>query len=115
MVDTFRPLLMTRQAAGIEDPDYYLSWLAIVGVIVTLLILSLVLFIRAENARQTANKNAAAAREARDSAEQSSRAKDELLATLQADKAELNKKEEDCFFPLSCTRTNEDNYSFNLL
>lgn len=27
MVDTFRPLLMTRQAAGIEEPDYYLSWL----------------------------------------------------------------------------------------
>jgi len=27
MVDTFRPLKMTRQAAGIEDPDYYLSWL----------------------------------------------------------------------------------------
>lgn len=27
MVDTFRPLLMTRQAAAIEDPDYYKSWL----------------------------------------------------------------------------------------
>ncbi len=27
MVDTFKPLLMTRQAAGVEDPDYYLSWL----------------------------------------------------------------------------------------
>lgn len=28
MVDTFKPLLMTKQAAGIEDPDYYKSWLA---------------------------------------------------------------------------------------
>ncbi len=28
MVDTFRPLLMTEYAAGIEDPDYYKSWLA---------------------------------------------------------------------------------------
>lgn len=28
MVDTFRPLLMTEQAAGIEDGDYYKSWLA---------------------------------------------------------------------------------------
>ncbi len=27
MIDTFRPLLMTAAAAGIEDPDYYLSWL----------------------------------------------------------------------------------------
>lgn len=27
MVDTFRPLLMTEYAVGIEDPDYYLSWL----------------------------------------------------------------------------------------
>lgn len=27
MVDTFRPLLMTEHAAGIEDQDYYLSWL----------------------------------------------------------------------------------------
>jgi homogentisate 1,2-dioxygenase len=27
MVDTFRPLLMTEYAAGIEDPDYYKSWL----------------------------------------------------------------------------------------
>ncbi len=27
MVDTFRPLLMTEYAAGIEEPDYYLSWL----------------------------------------------------------------------------------------
>ncbi len=27
MVDTFRPLLMTEFAAGIEDPDYYQSWL----------------------------------------------------------------------------------------
>ena len=27
MVDTFRPLLMTTDAAGIEDPDYYNSWL----------------------------------------------------------------------------------------
>lgn len=27
MVDTFKPLLMTAEAAGIEDPDYYLSWL----------------------------------------------------------------------------------------
>ncbi len=27
MVDTFKPLLMTEYAAGIEDNDYYLSWL----------------------------------------------------------------------------------------
>lgn len=27
MVDTFRPLLMTEYAAGVEDPDYYKSWL----------------------------------------------------------------------------------------
>jgi len=27
MVDTFKPLLMTEFAAGIENPDYYLSWL----------------------------------------------------------------------------------------
>jgi homogentisate 1,2-dioxygenase len=27
MVDTFRPLKVTRQAMLIEDPDYYLSWL----------------------------------------------------------------------------------------
>lgn len=27
MVDTFRPLLMTTYAAGVEDSDYYLSWL----------------------------------------------------------------------------------------
>jgi len=27
MVDTFRPLLMTTHAVGIEDPNYYLSWL----------------------------------------------------------------------------------------
>lgn len=27
MVDTFRPLLMTEHAAGIEDKDYYKSWL----------------------------------------------------------------------------------------
>lgn len=27
MVDTFRPLKITRQAMQIEDPDYYLSWL----------------------------------------------------------------------------------------
>lgn len=27
MVDTFKPLLMTEYAAGIEDPDYYKSWL----------------------------------------------------------------------------------------
>ena len=27
MVDTFKPLLMTEYAAGIEDKDYYLSWL----------------------------------------------------------------------------------------
>ena len=27
MVDTFRPLLMTEYAAGIEDPDYYRSWI----------------------------------------------------------------------------------------
>jgi len=28
MVDTFKPLLMTEYAAGIESPDYYLSWLS---------------------------------------------------------------------------------------
>ncbi len=27
MIDTFRPLQMTEAALGIEDPDYYLSWL----------------------------------------------------------------------------------------
>lgn len=27
MVDTFRPLLMTEYAAGIEDPEYYHTWL----------------------------------------------------------------------------------------
>jgi len=27
MVDTFAPLLMTEYAAGIEDGDYYKSWL----------------------------------------------------------------------------------------
>jgi len=27
MVDTFKPLLMTEAAAGIEDKDYFLSWL----------------------------------------------------------------------------------------
>jgi homogentisate 1,2-dioxygenase len=27
MVDTFKPLLMTEHAAGIEDEDYYRSWL----------------------------------------------------------------------------------------
>jgi homogentisate 1,2-dioxygenase len=27
MIDTFKPLLMTEYAAGIEDPDYYKSWL----------------------------------------------------------------------------------------
>ncbi len=27
MIDTFRPLLMTKYAAGIEDKDYYMSWL----------------------------------------------------------------------------------------
>lgn len=27
MVDTFRPLLMTRQAFAIEDPEYYKSWI----------------------------------------------------------------------------------------
>jgi homogentisate 1,2-dioxygenase len=27
MIDTFRPLMMTEQAAGIESADYYLSWL----------------------------------------------------------------------------------------
>jgi len=27
MVDTFRPLLMTEYAAGIEDPNYYHSWI----------------------------------------------------------------------------------------
>ena len=31
MVDTFRPLLMTEYAAGIEDPEYYRSWLPDVG------------------------------------------------------------------------------------
>ncbi len=28
MVDTFKPLLMTEYAAGIEDPHYYQSWLS---------------------------------------------------------------------------------------
>jgi homogentisate 1,2-dioxygenase len=28
MVDTFRPLMITRDALGIEDPDYYKSWMA---------------------------------------------------------------------------------------
>lgn len=28
MVDTFKPLLMTNYAAGIEDPDYFRSWLS---------------------------------------------------------------------------------------
>ena len=28
MVDTFRPLLMTEFAVGIEDGDYYRSWLS---------------------------------------------------------------------------------------
>lgn len=27
MIDTFRPLKMTEQAVGIEDGDYYKSWL----------------------------------------------------------------------------------------
>ncbi len=27
MVDTFKPLMITKNAAGIEDKDYYLSWL----------------------------------------------------------------------------------------
>jgi homogentisate 1,2-dioxygenase len=27
MVDTFKPLFITRQALAIEDPDYYRSWL----------------------------------------------------------------------------------------
>jgi homogentisate 1,2-dioxygenase len=27
MVDTFRPLLMTEYAAGIEDGNYYKSWI----------------------------------------------------------------------------------------
>jgi len=27
MIDTFRPLKLTEQAAGIEIPDYYRSWL----------------------------------------------------------------------------------------
>jgi homogentisate 1,2-dioxygenase len=27
MVDSFRPLLVSREAVGIEDPGYYLSWL----------------------------------------------------------------------------------------
>jgi homogentisate 1,2-dioxygenase len=27
MVDTFRPLKMTEHAAGIEDKEYYRSWL----------------------------------------------------------------------------------------
>ncbi|OWY24953.1 homogentisate 1,2-dioxygenase [Sphingobacteriales bacterium UPWRP_1] len=31
MVDTFRPLQLTRQALQIEDPDYYLSWLDYAG------------------------------------------------------------------------------------
>jgi hypothetical protein len=26
-VDTFRPLLVSADAIGIEDPDYYRSWL----------------------------------------------------------------------------------------
>lgn len=28
MVDTYRPLILTDHAAGIEDPDYYKSWLS---------------------------------------------------------------------------------------
>jgi homogentisate 1,2-dioxygenase len=28
MIDTFRPLLMTEHSAGVEDKDYYLSWLS---------------------------------------------------------------------------------------
>jgi homogentisate 1,2-dioxygenase len=28
MIDTFRPLLMTEYSAGVEDKDYYLSWLS---------------------------------------------------------------------------------------
>ncbi len=28
MVDTFKPLMITRDALGIEDPDYYKSWMA---------------------------------------------------------------------------------------
>jgi homogentisate 1,2-dioxygenase len=27
MVDTFKPLKMTKQALGIEDPEYFKSWL----------------------------------------------------------------------------------------
>jgi homogentisate 1,2-dioxygenase len=27
MLDTFKPLMVTRQALGIEDPDYMASWL----------------------------------------------------------------------------------------
>jgi homogentisate 1,2-dioxygenase len=27
MVDAFRPLLVSREATGVEDPGYYLSWL----------------------------------------------------------------------------------------
>ncbi len=26
MVDTFKPLKLTKQAMGIEDPSYYKSW-----------------------------------------------------------------------------------------
>jgi len=28
MVDTFKPLKITKQAFAIEEPDYYRSWLA---------------------------------------------------------------------------------------
>lgn len=31
MIDTFKPLQLTRQALQIEDPDYYLSWLDYAG------------------------------------------------------------------------------------
>jgi homogentisate 1,2-dioxygenase len=27
MVDPFRPLMLTEDAVGIEDPSYYISWL----------------------------------------------------------------------------------------
>jgi len=27
MVDTFRPLMITKQALSIEDPEYWRSWI----------------------------------------------------------------------------------------
>jgi homogentisate 1,2-dioxygenase len=27
MVDTFKPLRVSKAAVGVEDPDYYLSWI----------------------------------------------------------------------------------------